>query len=210
MRIKLLVTLLVLCAGGSCSPDKKCSGELVYDEVNQLCLPCPKGATFKDGTCSCAAGYDYVDFQCKLNADAMVMEMDMEDAGAVPDAGGGYEGATCTDYCSFMNTCIGMNSLASALGTVAADLHADDPAACASSCQTELGSGESSNEALACMSAEKANPMCADPNPQTGLMTAFGVIGQCCGTRPNDPLCKSICKPLKASPIFSTMVPFCP
>jgi len=208
MRIKLLVTLLVLCAGGSCSPDRKCSGELVYDETEQLCVPCPKGVPFKDGTCVCAAGYDYVDFECKLNADAMVM--DTEDAGPTPDAGGGYEGATCQDYCSFMNTCIGMNSLAGALGTVSADLHADNPATCTSSCQTELGSGESSNEALACISAEKANPMCGDPNPQTGLMTAFGVIGQCCDTRRSDPLCKSICKPLKASPIFSSMVPFCP
>lgn len=210
MRIILLVALMVLCAGASCAPEKKCSGELVYDEVTDACAPCPKDAPFKDGTCICPAGYDYVDYLCKLNADAMVMQMDMEDAGAMPDAGGAYQGATCQDYCSFMNTCIGMNSLAGALGTVSADLHADDPAACTSSCQSELGSGETSNAAVACMSAEKANPMCGDPNPQTGLTTAFGVIGECCLTRPSDPLCKSICKPLKASPIFSTMVPFCP
>jgi hypothetical protein len=208
MRIKLLVALLVLWAGPSCTPEKKCSGELVYDELEELCVPCPKDVKFKDGTCMCAAGYDYVDFQCKLSADAMVMET--QDAGTPDDAGGGYTGPTCQDYCSFMNTCIGMNGLAGALGTISADLHADDPAACTSSCQTELGSGESSNEALACISAEKSNPMCGDPNPQTGLMTAFGVIGQCCATRPTDPLCKSICQPLKASPILSSMVPFCP
>jgi hypothetical protein len=216
MQIKLFVVLIVLCAGAACAPEKKCSGELVYDDPMELCVPCPKGATFKDGSCNCPAGYDYVDFQCKLNADAMVgddadaMVMGTEDAGAKPDAGGGYEGASCQDYCSFMNTCIGMNSLASALGTVAADLHADDPAACKSSCQSDLGNGESSNAALACISAQKSNPMCGDANPQTGLMAAFGVIGECCGTRTSDPLCKSICKPLKASPIFSSMVPFCP
>src|SRR5688572_11530307 len=113
MRIILLVALMALCAGASCAPEKKCSGELVYDEAVQACTPCPEGASFKEGTCTCAAGYDYVDFQCKLNADAMVAEE--EDAGAPPDAGGAYEGATCQDYCTFMNACIGMNSLASAL-----------------------------------------------------------------------------------------------
>jgi hypothetical protein len=209
MQIKLLVLWMLFSACAACAPEKKCSGDLVYRDSDETCLPCPKGAKFKDGTCICAAGSDYVDFMCKANADAMAP--DQEDAGPAADAGaptGG--GATCTDYCTFMNNCIGMNSLASALGTVASELHADDTSACKSSCQSDVGNGESSNAAIKCMSAEKSNAMCKDANPQTGLMAAFGVIGTCCGPRTSDPLCKSICKPLKASPIFSSMVPFCP
>ena len=211
MQIKLLVLwMMLLCVGAACAPEQKCCGELVFNDTQELCLPCPKGATFKGGTCMCPAGSDYVDFMCKKNADAM--PPDTEDAGTMSDAGGSTAGgkASCSDYCTFMNNCIGMNSLASALGTVAADLHADDTGACKTSCQSDVGNGESSNEAIACMSAQKSDPMCKDANPQNGLMAAFGTIGTCCGPRSSDPLCKSICKVLKASPIFSSMVTFCP
>ena len=209
MQTKLLMLWLTFSVFAACVPEKKCSGDLVYKDYDETCLPCPKGAKFKDGTCICPAGSDYVDFMCKANADAMVP--DKEDAGPTPDAGAsGGGGATCADYCTFMNNCIGMNALASALGTVAADLHADDTAACKSSCQAEVGSGESSNAAIACMSAQKSNAMCKDPDATAGLTAAFGVIGECCGTRQRDPLCKSICKPLKASPIFSSRAEFCP
>jgi len=208
MQIKLLALLTLCLTFVACAPEQKCSGDLVYDENMVLCHPCPKDSTFKDGTCICKAGYDYVNFQCKLKADAMV---DMEeDAGAPPDSGTATGGATCEDYCTFSNSCLGMNSLAGALGSLVSDLDADDPAACKSTCENALGSAQSSSAALSCFAENKANAMCKDPMPQMGLRAAFGVIEQCCGTRPSDGLCKSICGVLKPNPIVGSMVMFCP
>jgi hypothetical protein len=119
-------------------------------------------------------------------------------------------GATCEDYCTFANTCIGMNALAGALGTLSADLHANDTAACKTSCQSDLGSKEANNEALACFKTMGASATCDDPNPQEGLKAAFGVIEGCCGTRGSDPLCKSVCKTLTGNPILGSMIDFCP
>jgi hypothetical protein len=210
MQIKLLLLLIVLCTCISCAPKQKCSGALVFDDTVDSCTPCPKDATFKDGTCICKAGYNYVNLRC-VKADAGMMET--EDAGPTqsPDSGmmtsGG--GASCQDYCSFSNECIGMNALAGALGSLAADLHAEDTATCKTSCQSELGSMESSSAALTCFKSSDRS-MCKDPNPQNGLKAAFGVIEECCGTRTSDPLCKSICTTLKASPLVGSMITFCP
>ena len=208
MQGKWLALLILSCALAACAPGNKCSGALVFDDMNDICLACPKDATFKDDTCVCKTGYAYVNFKCML-MDGSVP--DVEDAGMQPDSGtssGG--GASCQDYCSFMNVCIGMNALAGALSDVVMALHADDPAACKSSCQSTLGSGESSNAVLSCIETSKDEAMCKDPNPQNGLKSAFATIGTCCGTRPSDPLCKSICAPLKANPLFSSQIDFCP
>jgi hypothetical protein len=213
MRIKLLVLLMAMCVSAACAPDKKCSGELVYEDKSDDCIACPKDATFKDGTCVCKAGFEYVNLRC-VKADAGAVDAGKageEDAGQ-GDAGGmmSYGGATCQDYCSFTNTCIGMNALAGALGTLSADLHANDTAACETSCKSDLGAKEADNAALACFKTGAAGAMCNDPNPQNGLKAAFGVIGECCGTRGSDPLCKSICTTLTGNPIIGSMIDFCP
>lgn len=213
MQIKLLLLWMTLCVCAACAPENKCSGEYVYDPDMQLCTPCPKGATFKDGTCKCPAGSDYKNFACVKSTGTM--PADMEDAGPTMSAdsgapAGGGGGATCTDYCAFSNTCIGMNALAGALGTLSADLHANDTDACKTNCQSTLGSKESGNAALACFKSMGADAMCMDPNPQNGLKAAFGVIGECCGTRGSDPLCKQICDTLKGNPVIGSMIDFCP
>jgi hypothetical protein len=138
---------------------------------------------------------------------------DVEDAGMTPDSGSAASGggASCTEYCAFANECIGQNSLASSVLTdLVSGLHADDAAACKTSCQTTLGNQESGNAVLSCIAAGKDGAMCKDPNPQNGLMGAFGLIGECCGPHQSDPLCKSICTTLKANPLVASMVPFCP
>jgi hypothetical protein len=210
MQIKLLALLIVICACSACAPDQKCSGGQVYDVKTETCTPCPKDAAFENDTCVCKAGYDFVNLRCVKGDAGMVSE---EDAGPAPDAGStmmASGGATCEDYCSFANTCIGMNALAGALGTLSADLHANDTAACKTSCQSDLGNKEPGNAAIACMKAAQAGAMCDDANPQNGLMGAFGVYGECCGTRGSDPLCKSICTTLTGNPIVGSMITFCP
>lgn len=212
MQIKLLMLWIVFCVCAACAPEKKCSGDFVYKDDNLTCVPCPMGAKFKDGTCICPAGSEYVNFVCKKGSpkgDAGAS--DMEDAGPPTDSGaktGG--GATCVDYCSFVNTCIGMNGLAPALGTLSADLHATDQAECKTSCQSDLGNKEQGNAALACMKTAGEKAMCKDPNPQNGLKAAFGVIEECCGTRGSDPLCKSICNTLTSNSVLGSMITFCP
>lgn len=212
MQIKLLALLIVVCASAACAPDKKCSGELVWDEVTGTCGACPKDSTFKNGTCVCKAGSDFVGTRCVKGDAGMVDAGEVADAGSGSDAGemtsGG--GATCEDYCSFANTCIGMNGLAGALGTLSADLHANDTAACKTSCQKDLGSKEAGNEALGCFKTSGASAMCNDPNPQNGLKAAFGVIEECCKTRGSDPLCKSICSTLTGNAVIGGMIDFCP
>ena len=213
MQIKLLMLWIVFCVCAACAPEKKCSGDLVYREENKTCLPCPMGAKFEDGTCICAAGSEYVNYTCKkTGAKVDAGGSDMEDAGPTKDAGAttGSGGATCEDHCAFMNTCIGMNALAGALGSLSADLHANDTGECKTSCQSDLGSKEAGNAALACIKTAGASAMCKDPNPQNGLKAAFGVIEECCGTRGTDPLCRSVCNTLTSNPVVGSMITFCP
>jgi hypothetical protein len=206
MPVQLLVVLAMLFALAGCYPDKKCSGDgLVFDDENALCV-CPTGSMFKDGACRCMmAGAELIDGKCVV-----------EDSGVPPMADAGqsdaaaYEGASCTDYCSFMTMCLGTNGLAtSVLPDVVMGLHANDAAACTTSCKDDLGSNEASDPALGCMVAAAPSSMCMDPNPQMGLANTLGVVGQCCATNASSPLCMSICETLKASPVTGSMVPFC-
>lgn len=212
MQIKLLVLLIVLCASAACTFDKKCSGELVFDDATASCVACPMNATYKNETCICKDGADFVNLRCVAGDAGAVDAGKSVDAGPPSDAGmmpaGG--GATCEDYCSFANECIGMNALAGALGTLSADLHANDTAVCKTSCEGDLGSKEANNAALDCFKAMGESAKCDDPNPQEGLKAAFGVIKECCGTRGSDPLCKSICTTLTGNPVVGSMIDFCP
>lgn len=206
MPVHLLVVLAMLFTLGGCYPDEPCSGGLVFDDKNALCV-CPTGSMFKDGACQCTmAGYELIDQKCVLKDGAMPP---MEDAGQSDAAA--YEGASCGDYCSFMTTCLGTNAIAAAaLPDVVMGLHADDAAACTSSCKEDLGSDEATDPALKCIVEGAPNSMCMDPNPQMGLTNTLGLVGQCCGTNASSPLCQSICTTLKASPVAGSMVPFCP
>lgn len=210
MQIKWITALPLLLALASCYPDKECSGELVFDDATALCYACPKGAKFKNETCECQEGYEYVGLRCVLMDGAMPP---MPDAGADEDAGGdaaAYEGNGCQDYCSFTTTCLGGNALAPAvLPDVVMGLHADNAAQCESSCKSDLGSAEASDPALACIVAGKDQSMCTVADPAMGLMNTFGLIGECCMPNPSSTLCKSICAVLKANPLAGSMVPFC-
>ena len=212
MPIKLLASLASLLALTSCYPDKPCSGQLVFDDATALCYACPQGSTYKNQTCECKEGYAYISHACMLMDGAMPSIPDAGDksqSDAEADASA-YEVNGCKNYCSFATTCLGGNSLASVLSDVVMGLHADNATACQSSCKSDLGSNEASDPAIACIEAGQEAAMCNDPNPQTGLMKTFGLIGQCCGPNAGSELCKSICKALKASPITASMVPFCP
>lgn len=205
MPVQLLVVLAMLFTLAGCYPDKKCSGDFVFDDKTALCYDCPADAKFKNGTCECKEGYEYIGLECVLKDGAMPP---MEDAGQSDAAA--YEGASCSDYCSFMTMCLGTNSLATGvLPDVVMGLHANDAAACTSSCKEDLGSGEATDPALGCIVEAAPNSMCMDPNAQMGLANTLGVVGQCCATNASSPLCQSICATLKASPVTGSMVPFC-
>ena len=66
MQIKLLALLIVICASTACSFDKKCSGQLVYDDTTDTCVACPKDSTYKNETCVCKDGYDFVKLKCVM------------------------------------------------------------------------------------------------------------------------------------------------
>ena len=209
MPVQLLVVLATLFTLAGCYPDKKCAGNLVFNDESGLCF-CPEGSEFKDGTCQCKMkGYEIVGEACILMDGAMPP---LADAGDDTDSGGGtaYEGMACKDYCSFMTTCLGTNSLATGvLPDVVMGLHADDAAACESSCKSDLGSNEATDPAVKCINEGAAASMCMDPNPQTGLGNTLGLVGQCCAPNASSPLCQSICATLKANPLTGSMVPFC-
>lgn len=208
MPVKLLVVLTLLFTL-ACYPDKKCSGELVFDDETALCYGCPSGAKFKNGTCECMPGYEFVGLRCVLKDGAMPP---MPDAGDQEDGGEtSYEGMGCKDYCAVMGTCIGGNSLAvSVLPDIVSGLHANDAAACESKCKSDLGSNEATDAALKCIVEGAEGSMCTVADPQAGLTNSITLIGQCCGPNASSPLCTSICAPLKANALTSGRVDFCP
>lgn len=207
MPVQLLVIFAAVLALASCYPDKPCSGELVFDDATALCYACPKGAKFKNQTCECAEGYEYIATKCVLKDGEMPP---MKDAGKDDSDAKAYAGHTCAEYCGFQKACIGMNALAPvALSDIVAGLHADDAAACESACKADVGDKEAMDEAISCIVEAQPGAMCGAADPQAGLMGAFGAIGTCCGPRKDNALCKSICKPLKANPLTSSMVMFC-
>jgi hypothetical protein len=211
MPVKWIAVLPLLFALASCYPDKECSGELVFDETMALCFSCPAGAKYKNDTCECMAGYEFIGLRCVLMEGAVPATPDAGDSSA-SDGGtdaAAYEGAGCKDYCSFATTCIGGNAYAGALPTLVMGLHADNAGECESGCKSDLGSTEATDPALACLVAGKDAVMCDDPNPQTGLEKSFGLLGQCCAPNLSSELCKSICAALKADPNTKNTIKFC-
>jgi hypothetical protein len=210
MPVKLLVVLALLFTFASCYPDKKCSGELVFDDETALCYDCPTGSTFRDGTCECMPGYEFVGLQCVLKDGAMPP---MPDAGEDTDGGEtAYEGMGCKDYCAFVATCVGANTTAmSYLPDIISGLHADDAAACESKCKSDLGSNEATDPALKCIAEGAEGSMCTVADAQAGLTNTLTLIGQCCGPNASSPLCSSICAPFKANALTGSRVgAFCP
>lgn len=201
MRVRLSGSLLVLCAvAGGCEPEPRCSGALYYDPVLISCWPCPMDATFKNGTCQCKDSYEFVNHRCVL-MDGAVIEM--------PDTGT-PAASSCMDYCDFAKVCIGDNALAkSALSDIVSGLHADDTAACTSSCESDLGGDGSSDPVVACIEAGREAAACTTADSQMGLGNTFGLLGDCCRSRQDNALCKAICKPLKANALVSGMIDFC-
>jgi hypothetical protein len=211
MRVRLipLVSLLFVMVAGSCAPKQKCSGTQYYDPEVLTCRPCPKTATFKDGTCECKDPlFTFVNNKCMLMDGAVIEEP--------ADAGGDTEGgmmstATCADYCDFAKVCVGDNALAkAALSDIVKGLHADDPAACTMSCEADLGGDGSGDPVIACIEAGRAAAMCAGNSTQAGLAGGISLIGDCCRPHMTNGLCKSICKTMKANTIIASMVDFCP
>jgi hypothetical protein len=192
----------MLCTGLAlaCEPEDKCSGELYYNGTS--CQACPADAMFEDEHCVCidSERYEFEAGACVLKADASLP--------SEPDAG--PSAAACGDYCEFMQTCIGANPLAQAgLGDVVEALHADDPVACASSCQELTDSEADENVVLACIEQGREDAACAGDETQAGLTAAFTLIGTCCTDRTDDPLCREICEALTANAFVGDSAEFC-
>jgi hypothetical protein len=213
--------LIVLWAvAGGCAPDQKCSGEQYYDSVTELCRVCPMEATFKNGTCKCKAQYQFVNMRCVLMADAMSGPPDTgaNDSGTV-DAGtvdtgmpetGGPSGAGCVEYCDFATSCIGANPIAkAALPDIVSGIHADNEATCTSSCNSALDGEGAGDPFVACIEAGREEAACAGVSNQAAFAAAMTLVGDCCRPRQDNALCKSICVPLKANQLTSSMADFC-
>jgi hypothetical protein len=154
----------------------------------------------------CKDQYTFVHNKCMLMDGAVI---EVPDAGPAIEAG--MSTAKCSDYCDFAKVCIGDSALAkAALADIVSGLHADAPAACTSSCMSDLGGDGSSDPVVACVEAGRAAAACAGDSTQAGLGGAIGLLGDCCRPRMNNALCKSICKPFKANVLVSSMVDFCP
>jgi hypothetical protein len=124
------------------------------------------------------------------------------------DAGPGE--ANCSDYCDFAKRCIGDNAIAaSLLSDVIAGLNASDSATCVSGCAVDTGGDGSENPVVSCIADGRQAAMCDGDSTQAGLAAAFGLLGECCGTRNGEPLCQSICTPLRANSLTSSMITFC-
>jgi hypothetical protein len=223
MRVTISSILLLLCVlGSSCDPEKKCGGKLYYDPSVVACRKCPPDSTFKAGTCKCKSGYEFVDNHCSLMDGAVIetadagMSIDATAGDAGGDAGedaamGGGTGPTCVDYCDFAKVCLGDNSLAvGVLPDVVSGLHADNKAACKTSCEKDLGGNGQSSAVVACIEAGRGKAACAGDSTQVGLLGAFTLIGDCCKPAPEDGLCKSLCKTFKANALASSQATFCP
>lgn len=211
----LVVGLGAVLAASACHPEDRCGKDLIW--TGGSCIECPEDSTWSDGTCICTQPavpdggepHDYFRFdgrECVLISDADLPPMD---ASADNDAGE-TGGATCADYCGFNVACIGGNDLAPAVvPDVIAALHSDDAAACASACEGTLGNDGSADPAVACMAAGQAPSMCDSLSGIDGLTAALTVVGDCCGTRKDNPLCASICAALTANAVVGSMIDFC-
>lgn len=210
MRTQFLPAWVVLVAvAASCAPEDKCSGELIYDSVENVCRACPKESTYKNDACKCKSGYAFEDFRCVKNDDGMV---DPKDAGGNEDDAGMMTGgaASCADYCSFANSCVGKNTLATAaLPDIVMGLHADDQAECTDSCQSSLGNDGSTDPVVACIDAGREAAACEGKTTQASLTSALMLVADCCRPRKSNALCKSICAPFKANPLTASMADFC-
>jgi hypothetical protein len=212
MRVRFSMFLVVLFAvTDGCAPKEKCGGVHYYDPDTVSCRPCPKTATFKDGTCECKDPlYTFANNKCVLMDGAVPEEP--EDSGPPPDSGM-TTGSTpnCGSYCEFAKVCIGDNTLAqAALSDIVKGLHADDPAACKSSCESDLGGDGSGDPVIACIDAGQEAAACAGNSTQAGLAGGITLLGDCCRPHMTNGLCKSICKTMKANALISSMVDFCP
>jgi hypothetical protein len=216
MRITSSAAVVMLFAiASSCAPEDKCGGGQFYDRTSGVCFPCPMNATFKNGTCKCKdSDYEFKNRTCVRRPGVMDEPVD---AGASSDSSTPEDssmstpsGPVCGDYCGFANSCLGKNVLAtSALPSVITGLHADDPKACKDNCERELGNDGSGDPAIACIEAGREAAMCANQSTQQGLIGALMLVGDCCRPRKGNALCKSICVPLKAEPLTSSMIDFC-
>lgn len=202
----------MLCGiAGSCAPEDKCSGDRYFDEPSGLCFSCPMDATLKNGTCKCKDKYEFKNRRCVLKAgetedpkDAGMMQEE-DDAGMPPPAA-----TSCSDYCSFANSCIGKSTLATAaLPDIVTGLHADDAAQCTDSCQSELGNDGSSDPVVACIEAGREAADCEGKSTQQSLTSALMLVADCCRPHRDNALCMSICVPLKANPLTATTIDFC-
>jgi hypothetical protein len=216
MRVRLNASFLVLWAiTGGCAPEQKCSGKQYYDPVIVGCRLCPMDATFKNGTCECKGGSEFVKNRCVLLDGAVLETPDTGTADTgTADTGaadtGAADTATCETYCDFAKVCLGENTLAAAaLPDVITGLHADDTAACTSSCKSDLGREGAGDPVVACVEAGRDEAACAGDSSQAGLSGAFMLLADCCRPRRDNALCKSICKPLKANALVAGMVDFC-
>jgi hypothetical protein len=189
---RLLAALALACAG--CSPQPRCGGALYFDPQNVSCRPCPKDATFRDGTCECSGGRVFQDHRCAL-PDGATPE-------PPPDAGAAN---SCSAYCDFIRDCLADNALAAgALPEVISALHADDAAACRSSC-----ADASASPLGACIEAGSHTAACAGDGTQTGLRNAITLLADCSRAHADDPLRSIICNGLRQSPLVASQLDFC-
>lgn len=212
MTLHLTRACLLLGLLSACEPSQRCTGELYFDPDTFSCNECPKNTSFENGSCVCNdSNYEFAGNRCMLKDGAMPEPMGGDEDSGVADSGTttGASRPSCSDYCSFLKGCFADNSLAAVLGDIISGLHADDPEACASSCQADTGGDGTDSAVIACIQNGRQAAMCDDDPSQAGLESGFGLLGDCCGSAKSDPLCISACAPLKASPLTSSMVDFC-
>ena len=208
----LTASVLVLFAAISgCQPTDRCSGTLYFDEPSDTCRTCPKGATFSGGTCQCMPQYEFKNNVCVLMDGAVVEPPDAgaSDGGAATDAAAPAANG-CNDYCDFNKVCFGQNPLAQqVLPDIVSGIHADDTAACSSSCKDNLGNDGAGDPVIACIQDGRDSAGCANDTTQNGLLAWFSLISSCCGAHPKDAVCKSLCDSLKSNALASGMATFC-
>jgi hypothetical protein len=200
-----IVALSLLFVSMSCSPSPKCGGKFYYDSVNGTCRPCPMGATFEAGSCTCGDERVFRHNRCELPDGGMSAADD--DAGSDHDAAAAADG--CGQYCDFIHVCLGDNTLAAAvLPDVISTLHADDPTACSQSCR-EASTGSTPSPLASCIQAGRDSAQCAGDTSSTGLMHGIMLLAQCSRQNPDDPLRALICHGLTQSPTVASQLDFC-
>lgn len=212
MRLGFCTLLLLSTAAVGCQPGTKCSGQQYYDPVFEICNVCPMGSTFGDGTCQCKEPYAFTSGRCVLRDGAVVETPDSGSSatdGSTEDEPPAAPG--CKDYCAFSKACFGDNQLAqSVVPDIISGIHADDTAACTSSCQDDLGNDGSDDQAIACVEAGREAAGCENDDTDTGLIQWLTLMGDCCRPYPEDAVCKSLCAALKPNPLVRAMADFCP